>query len=481
MNKYKKLALNTVVFGIGTFGAKILAFMLTRLYTHFFAGAVFNIKEVLEMCANMLIPIVSMSITDAVIRYGLDKNYEKESVFSNAVAILTAGSIGFLILSPLLLLYGDIRPHVPLLVGYVLCSCFRQLSAQFARARGLVKLYAADGIFCTLAFFLANVVLIAKLQLGITGFMLSNMFADTASGVCVWAIAHHGRYFSRKFIDKELLEVMLRFSLPLIPTAELWLITGFSDRIFVKYIVNPTEAGVYGAATKIPNLIAMVSTIFYQAWNMSAIQENDSASKSKFYAQVYDAYQAMLTLAAGGIIAFDPLLSYWLIDTSTEPANAHAYLYTPVLVIAVLMMCYNQFFSSIYTVTKHTPNSFWTSLVAAVINIVLNAVLIPRFAVQGAIAATFASYFTCYIIRLFDARRFVPFEVSHLRFVINLVILFLMCGAVQRTDVSRPEYAFFVSHSGLIIGFLALCLAALAVINFKPLLATAMKLLRRKK
>lgn len=477
MNKYKNLALNTVVFGIGTFGSKILSFLLTILYTKFFEGSVFNTKDVLEMCANMLIPLVGMSITDAVIRYGLDKNYEKESVFSNAVVIMLTGSIGFLILSPLLLLYDEIRPNVLLLVGFVLCSCFRQLSAQFARARGKVKLYAMDGIFCTLAFFLANVVLIAKLQMGVTGFMLSNMFADAASGLCVWFIAGHGKFFSRKYIDKELLETMLRFSLPLIPTAELWLITGFSDRLFVKYIVNSTEAGVYSVATKIPNLIAMVSTIFYQAWNMSAIQENDSDTKSKFYAQVYDAYQAMLTLAAGAIIALDPLLSFFIAKTEKDAAYGHAYLYTPVLVIAVLMMCYNQFFSSIYTVTKHTQNSFWTSLVAAIVNIGLNALLIPVMAVHGAIIATFASYFVCYLIRLVDARRFVPFKVSHVRFCINTVLLFLMCAVILRTEAVIPAYA---AYKGYVPFALAAGFILLTVINFKPLLATAKKILKRK-
>ena len=477
MNKYKKLALNTVVFAIGSFGSKILSVLLTKLYTSHMDGVFFNTKEILEMCANMLIPIVSMSIADAVIRYGLDKNYDQKSVFSNAVVLLLTGGVGFLVLSPLLFLYADIRQYVPLLIGFVLCSCFRQLSTQFARARGMVRLFAADGIFCTLVFCISNVILIAKLNLGITGFLCSSMIADTLSGLCVWSIAGHSRFFSRKFIDRELLETMLRFSLPLIPTAELWLITGFSDRIFVKLIVSPSEAGVYGTATKIPNLLAMVSTIFYQAWNMSAIAENDSETKSKFYEQVYDAYQALLTLAAGGIIAFDALFSSYLINTDKYPEYDHAFLYTPVLIIAVMMMCLNQFFASIYTVTKHTRNSFWTSLVAAVVNLVLNAVLIPIMAVQGAIIATFASYFVCYLIRLFDARRFVPFRVAHLRFTVNLVILFLMCAAVCRMEVRIPAY---LAYTGKNVLWLSAGLLALAVINFRPLLATAEKILKRK-
>ena len=346
MNKYKTLALNTAVFAIGSFSSKLLSFLLTRLYTANLDSALFSTKEVLEMFANLLIPVVSFSVTDAIIRYGLDKNYEKQAVFSNAVTVLIFGAGGFLLLSPLLLLYKDIRPFVPLLVGYIIISCFRQVSTQFARARGFVRLYAADGILCTLTLFIFNVIFISWLQLGITGFLLSVMFSDLLSGITVWIAAGHQQFYSRKYVDKELLEVMLRFSLPLIPTAVLWIITGFSDRLFIRHIMTRQDAGVYSAATKIPNLISMVSTIFYQAWNMSAIAENDSKARSAFYSQVYEAYQAMLTLAAGFIIALDVPLSYMLIARK-DPSYETAYLYTPVLVIAVLLMCYNQFLSSI--------------------------------------------------------------------------------------------------------------------------------------
>ena len=85
MNKYKKLAANTAIFAIGSFGSKILAFLLTRIYTGYMDAGMFNTKEILEMCANLLIPVVSFSITDAVIRYGLDKNYEKKKNFLHCV------------------------------------------------------------------------------------------------------------------------------------------------------------------------------------------------------------------------------------------------------------------------------------------------------------------------------------------------------------------------------------------------------------
>ncbi|MBP0975009.1 MAG: polysaccharide biosynthesis C-terminal domain-containing protein [Oscillospiraceae bacterium] len=479
MNKYKTLAMNTVVFAIGNIGAKLISFLLTRLYTANLDRAEFNTKDILEMCANFLIPVVSFSITDAIIRYGLDKNYEKRAVFSNAIAVLIAGSAGFIILSPLLLLFTDIRPYAVLLVGYIIVSCFRQISTQFARARGFVKLYAVDGIGCMLTLLVYNLVFMSWLHLGITGFLLAVMLSDLTSGVFVWWIAGHGRYFRRKYIDRELLQVMLRFSMPLIPTALLWIITGFSDRLFLRFMKSAEDGGLYSAASKIPNLISMVSTVFYQAWNMSAIAENDSKERSTFYTTVYDAYQAMLFLAAGFIIAFDIPLSWVLIDTTKDPGYALAYLYTPVLVIAVLMMCLNQFLSSIYTVTKHTQNSFWTSLAAALLNLILNAVLIPKFGINGAISATFFSYVICYLIRIVDTQRLIRFRVEHFKTLVNLALLYLMCTVVQDPLLGEASFSYF-GHKLFAAVKLIILLAAIAAFNIKPLLATARKLLRRR-
>ena len=474
MNKYKKLAANTAIFAIGSFGSKILAYLLTRVYTRYMTAGMFNTKEILEMCANLLIPVVSFSITDAVIRYGLDKNYEQKNVLSNAVTALLFGIGGFFLLSPLLLLYTEIKPYYLLLVGYICISCFRQVSTQFARARGLVKLYAADGIGCTLTFLLLNILFIAKFRMGITGFMLATLLSDLISGVFVWIVAGHNQFFSFRFVDKELLGVMLRFSLPLIPTAILWIITGFSDRIFIKYMVTEQKfgidgasaAGVYGVSSKIPNLLSMVSTVFYQAWNMSAIAENDSEGRSKFYTQIFSAYQSILVLASAFIIALVHPLSDLLIDYSEDPAYRNAFLYTPMLVIAVLLMCLNQFLSSIYTVSKHTRNSFYTSLIAAVLNLFLNAVLIPRYAVYGAIAATVASYLVCYAIRIIDARRYIPFEVKHWQFFSNIGIL----ASMSLLMILAPNHYYL---------YLAVLVAVIIALNFRSLLTTAKKMLHR--
>ena len=474
MNKYKKLAANTLIFAIGSFGSKILLLLLTRLYTHNISSGDNSTKSLLEQTANFIIPIATFSIAEAVIRYGLDREYDNKEVYTSACIVEGAGMLIMLLFSPLLHFLPYAKGYVPLILLFILASAFRQLNSQFVRARGMVKLFAIDGILATLTLFIFNVVLISVLHMGVRGFMLSSILTDFCSGVFLLIVAKLWQFFDLKKYNHEMTKMMLRFSFPMIPTAVLWIITGFSDRLFVRYMagfaispdVGESAAGVYDAASKVPNLISMVSTIFFQAWNMSAITENGSKDRSQFYERIFSAYQSIMFLGAAFMIALVRPLSAILIDSSTDPAYQRAFEFTPILIIGVLMMSLNQFLSSIYTATKKTTHSFWTSLFAAVTNLILNTILIYLWGVQGAVIATFMSYFVCYIARIIDTRTLIYFDVNHWKFVINLFVLFDM------SIIAIYEPSFMIPAQVLFLIFMI-------AFNFQAILQTFKKILKR--
>lgn len=466
--------MNTAVFAIGSFGSKILLLLLNKLYTHNLAGADYGTKALLENTANFIIPIVTLSIAEAVIRYGLDREFDKTEIFTSACLTEIVGMLGLVLISPLLTLLPYADGYVLYLIIYIAASSFRQLSSQFVRARGMVRLFALDGIIATLTLFCFNVLFVSVMDMGIMGFMLSVILSDFLSGVFLWVTAKLWQFFNLRMYNGEITKLMLRFSIPMIPTAVLWIVTGFSDRLFVRYMdgmavsadVGETAAGIYEASSKVPNLISMVSTIFFQAWNMSAITENNSKDRGSFYYRIFSAYQSLMFLAAAFMIALVKPLSAILIDYSVYPEYMAAYKYTPVLIIAVLMMSFNQFLSSIYTATQKTTHSFWSSLAAAVTNLILNTVLIYYFGVHGAVAATFVSYLVCYIIRIVDTRRLIPFKVHHMRFVLNLVILFAMSFAA----ILEPSF---------LIPFQLVLLVFMCVFNAQAIVQTVKKVLKK--
>ena len=166
------------------------------------------------------------------------------------------------------------------------------------------------------------------------------------------------------------------------------------------------------------------------------------------------------------MIVFVRPFSDFLISTSTYTEYADAYRYTPILIISVFMMCLNQFFSSIYAASQHTSHSFWTSLVAAIVNLILNWLLIGALGISGAGFATFVSYLVSYLIRVVDTKRYVPFYIDHTRFVLNLILMFAMTFVTIQTP---PAWHLI---DGVLLVFTVLY-------NFRDLVSTVRRVLKR--
>jgi O-antigen/teichoic acid export membrane protein len=73
---------------------------------------------------------------------------------------------------------------------------------------------------------------------------------------------------------------MLRYSIPLMPSSLFWWITNLSDRFIILHYLSSSINGQYEAASRIPTMIVLVSNIFTEAWQMSAVIEKDSADQA---------------------------------------------------------------------------------------------------------------------------------------------------------------------------------------------------------
>ena len=95
-SSYKKLFSNTLVFAIGSFSSKVLVLLLVPIYTNYLTTAELGVTDVLTQIANWTIPLVTMTITEAIIRFGLDKAYDKVKVFTwQSYMLLWSGGVRY--------------------------------------------------------------------------------------------------------------------------------------------------------------------------------------------------------------------------------------------------------------------------------------------------------------------------------------------------------------------------------------------------
>lgn len=475
MNKYKKLAFNTIIFAIGNFGSKILVLLLTRLYTEYISPDDMNTKELLEMTALFLQPVFTFALQEYMIRFGLDKKYRKKTVFSTSACITFVGLIVVMLVVPglrFIPLLDFLKGNATLLAIYIAMSSIKMLFAQFVRSRDMVKLFSLDGILATLTLFIFNMIFIKGMDMGVKGFMISVILSDLCSSVFLFITARLGKFFSLQRFSPKLAKSMLRFAVPLIPTIVMWTATSLSDRLFITKMHNTRVelgkdiAGLYAVANKIPNLISMVSTIFCSAWNMSAITESNSRDVNNFYHRVYDAYESILFIASAGLLMLIKPVSSFLTNSSNYAEYGTIYIYTPILVIAAIFMSLDQFLSGIYNARKLSKNSFWTSFAAFAVNLVMNFFLIPEWGVQGAALATFLSYYICYCARMIDARYYVPFRFNAIKSFVNTGLAFLMSWLII-ADISCWQV------------WNIIIFAVVLVVNYKALISTIKKVLKK--
>lgn len=473
-SSYKGLLSNTIIFAIGSFSSKVLAILLVSLYTRLFTDTELGITENFTQTANWLLPIVSLTVSEAVIRFGLDKSYNKKRIFSIANAVILFGitllAIASVFLHSSAFVQKFIGNNVWLLLLYVSISSLKTLYATFVRAMEKVRLFAINGILCTFFTLAFSVLFLLVLKMGIRGYLLSIVLADVASIVFLMFTEKLWRYFTllhRKSddpFDHRLALAMLSYCIPLIPTQIMWLITNSSDSFMVTHFMSRADAGILSIAYKIPNLLTTIYMMFGQAWNMSAITENDSDERNKFYSNVFDVNQSMLYIIAAGILlVIRPLTYVWMGEDAMSSV-----LYSPGLVFSTVFICFTTFMGTIYVVTKRSVNSLITSLIAGIINLSINLFLIPRIGIAAAVISTIASYIIVFIVRCIDARRFIAFKFSVTKVIVNTAILALM-------TVSVNSFGTALRWSVLICGFITVL-----IINYGCMLKMARKILPEK-
>lgn len=467
-HKYKTLLSNTFLISLGTFGSKLLTFVMVRFYTGVLTPADYGTADLIMQTANLLLPLVSLGITNGVFRFALDRKEQRRSIFTIGFYTILVGSLILLAALPLLSNSESLREYTLLIGVYTLASCLHSLCAQYIRAEGKTALFAVQGIINTALVIGFNITFLLVFRMGVFGYVMSVVAAD---GICTLFLVLREKLW-KLWLPKpegQLWNAMLRYSIPLIPATIFWWITSVSDRYMVAYFLGTDANGLYAVACKIPTVLTLLSTIFMEAWQFSAIQEatGDREVHIRFYTQVWSAFLAVMVMAGSVIIVLCRLEIRML---STQQYY-EAWKYIPTLSMAMVFSAFSSFMGSVYVVTEKSRLSLWTALWSALANIFLNSLLIPRIGIQGAAIATLASYVLCFAIRALTSRRLIPFTLFTPRLIgsgLLLAIQSLLCFT------ANPGAPFFQMA----------CLLLLLVLNRKPFVLTIQqlaKLVRRKR
>lgn len=394
-NPYKNLINNSIAFTIANLGSKIISIVMVPLYTYVLTTEEYGTVDIITTLNSLLLPIIFLSTSDAILRYAMDKRYEKKQVMSSAMCIYIVGTcILFAILPIVALKTPAVKKYILLFGALFICNGLMQALNQFLRASDHVKAFATNGVIYTFSFAGLNVLFLVKLHLGIYGYLYSMILADLVCIVYAIVISHVWKFLCFS-VSKDMTKIMLRYSIPLIPNALMWWIMDASDKFVITYFLGVGANGLYAISKKLPTLIDTFHSIFNQAWQISAIQENDDPDSKEFTSRIYKMYFVFLFIVVSILlIVARPLIVYILSEN-----YFNTWMYIPFLLVSVAFSSLSGFLSSKLIASEQTKLIFKTTIIGAIVNTGCNFLLIPLMGINGAGLATLIGFAMVMLIR----------------------------------------------------------------------------------
>lgn len=425
-SKYINLLKNMGIFALSNFSIKIITFVVLPLYTYYLTTDEYAVIDLVNSTVQLLLPFLSLCMTDAVLRFGISKEHDIKQVFSSGLTIVLLGTCFLIITLFLLSRTIDLNGIQVFFAAIYLLQALNSLFSAFYKAIDKVKEMAIITMLSSLLVVVFNILFIAVLKAGMEGYLTSVILGNTVGCIAYFIYGKLYRFYRFCFVKKAILKEMLQYAVPLIPNAVFWWISTSLDRYALMILTSLSVVGLYSVANKIPIIISTMTSIFSQAWNLSAFQAYDDDGREMFYRTTYRIYQGVMIVCTSFIVICCRPLS----DVLFSKGFYDAWVFVPVLSIAVYYNSMNSFLGSIFTASKKTKYIFYTTGLGALVNAIMNIVLIIAIGPHGAAIATLISHITVFIIRTIKTSKIVNLQINYINEVINLVILTVLCALI---------------------------------------------------
>jgi O-antigen/teichoic acid export membrane protein len=475
LSKLRMLASDAAVYGITTLLTRSLSFLLTPLYTHYLhSHADFGIYANLYSWIAFVNVVYSFGFDTAFLRF-YDKNDMQASrrAFSIAWLGMALISITFTILIMLgantlsALLTGS-NPQIIIAMSLIpLFDALTIVPYNLLRMQRRARRFAVLRIVNVSLNLLLNILFVAWLDMGIWGIILAGAMA---SGMAVIMILPELIAFLGLSQDHILFKAMLRFGLPTLPSAFSGIMLQVADRPVMTALAGPDITGLYQANYRMGIPMMMAVSVFEFAYKPFYLSHYQDEGSQKLFARIFTYFTLLCGAVYLGISLFIRDIVHVHIGSISllHSSYLNGLHIVPIILAAYYFNGAATNFAAAMHITRQTGWLPAATGIAALMNILLNFLLIPMIGMAGGAWATLGAYMLSALVLWLAARRIYPIPYEWKR-IIAIILLSLI--------LSVPA---FMPRASLWLRLLAMAAYPIAVLAGPLLTKGEKQMLHRK-
>lgn len=473
------LAKETAIYGLSSILGRFLNYLLVPLYTATLSAASGGYGVITNVYAYtaLLLVILTYGMETTFFRFANKEGEDPQRVYSTTLMSVGFTSAVFialvlLFISPLssFMGYADHPSYVWVMAITVAIDAFQCIPFAYLRYKKRAVKFAAlklanivMSIALNLVFFLALpawykstggegfVGTIYSPEVGVGYAFYINLFC---SGFLMILLVKELTGF-RYVFDRALLRRMLSYSWPILVLGIAGILNQTADKILFPYIYHGSDAhtqlGIYGAASKIAMIMAMITQAFRYAYEPFVFGSSRSKDNRENYAKAMKFFVIFTLLAFLAVVGYMDILRHLIGRDYWDGLRV-----VPIVMAAEIMMGVYFNLSFWYKLIDKTIWGAYLSGAGCLVLIIVNVVFVPRYGYMACAWAGFAGYGTAMLLSYFAGQKHYPINYPVKEIMLYVGVALVMFAGMTFANRQLPAWGALVVNTLLILLFAAM-------------------------
>ena len=467
MANLKSVVKDTAIYGLSSIVGRFLNYLLVPLYTAKLSAASGGYGVITNVYAYtaLLMVILTYGMETTFFRYVNKEGENPDKVYSTTMISVASTSLLFVLLVLLFLQpissfmgYADHSSYIWVMAVTVAVDAFACIPFAYLRYKKRPMKFAILKLANIMMAILLNLFffLLLPAWTGNAG-LVDAGYAFYINLFCSVALL----FFLLKEItavpfdfDKALLRRMLSYSWPILVLGVAGILNQTADKILFPYIYQGTDAhsqlGIYGAASKIAMIMAMITQAFRYAYEPFVFGNNNDKDSRNTYAKAMKFFIIFTLLAFLVVMAYIDLLKYIIGRDYWEGLKV-----VPVVMAAEIMMGIYFSLSFWYKLIDKTIWGAWFSGIGCVVLITVNVLFVPRYGYMACAWAGFMGYASAMTISYLVGQKKYPINYPLKEIVLYVALAAVLYIGIVYSNRLLPLWAALAMNTVIVFLFIA--------------------------
>lgn len=421
MSKVKLFIENILVYGVGGIISKIIPLIMLPIVTRLMPSTeYFGLSDLSGTIVNFCNSLAIMGMYDAMYRLFFEKEEKTYKIDVCSTTLLF--TIVMSVIVALLMLvfqsflaefvFGDRKYNYLVLISSlsVLVGSSGLIISAPTRMQNKRKVFLITNTLSPLISYVVAIFMILKGYF-IIALPVAMLFSGFAIEISFFIL--NKKWFQISNFDFKLLKQLLLIGVPLLPNFLIYWLFNSSDRIMISNLLDVGQSGIYAVGSKLGQLSQLINTAFGGGWLFFAYSTMKEKNQIKNNSLIFE-YLGVISFFCTMCICVVCHLVYKLLFSVDYLSG---YIISPYLFLAPLLQMLFQVAANQFMIIKKTWPNMLILLSGAIVNVLLNLILIPKVGIEGAAIATLFGYLLSDIICIIVLCK-MQFFILSMRFII---------------------------------------------------------------